>query len=253
MRYAIVGYGRMGREIDRLARERGHERLSIVDPAGGSRGVRKTLSATALGAAEVAFEFTEPAVARSNVETVVASGVSVVCGTTGWKPDAAFRKAVAAAGVAAVVAPNFSVGMNLFYRLVRQAAKSLGAAGGHHPYVFESHHTGKVDAPSGTARHLASIVSRADPRRPGIVEGNPDGRLPEGAVHVASLRAGYEPGRHVVGFDGPYDVIELGHRARSRAAFALGAILAGEWLLGKEGAYGFDAVLDDIIRQGGKP
>jgi 4-hydroxy-tetrahydrodipicolinate reductase len=200
---------------------------------------------------EVAYEFTEPASARENVAALVEAGVRVVCGTTGWKPGVALRKQVREKKVGIVVAPNFSVGMNLFYRLARQAARTLGAAGLHQAYVLESHHVGKVDAPSGTARRLAEIVSRADPRRPAVVEGNPEGRLQEGAVHVASLRAGHEPGRHAVGFDGPFDVIELTHRARSRAGFALGAVLAGEWIVGREGVYGFDPVLDGLTRSGG--
>ena len=153
----------------------------------------------------------------------------------------------------AVIAPNFSVGVNLFFRITAAAAALLGPAGRHEPYVLEAHHAGKRDVPSGTARQLAQIVVGADPRLESVHEGHPDGLLPRGTLQVVGLRAGHEPGTHVVGFDGAEDTITLTHRARGRGTFAAGAVLAAQWLLasGRPGIHGFDVVLDDLLTRAG--
>lgn len=252
MRYALVGYGRMGREIDEVARERGHRRVVVFDPEADGRGVRKRFDPRALSDVDVAFEFTRPAEAERNVELLVDAGVSVVCGTTGWTPGRGLRKVARERGAGVIVAPNFSPGMSLFYRLVKEAAATLGAAGFHDPYLYELHHRGKVDAPSGTARRLAEVVATGDPRLPGIVEGDPGGKLPDGAMHVVGIRAGSEPGTHVVGFDSPFDTIELHHRARGRSGFALGAVLAAEWVRTRPGLHAFERVVDQILKTGGR-
>lgn len=251
MNYAIVGMGRMGRAIDAAARERGHRRVSAIDPATRARGIRRSIEPGRLVGVDVAFEFTVPASAEANVVALLEAGVPVVCGTTGWKPGRAVRRASRDGSAAAVVAPNFSVGMNLFYRIVRDASRRYGAIGLHRPYVWEHHHDGKVDAPGGTAMALAETVRRADPRGPDVVAGAFEGRLPDGAVHVAALRAGFEPGTHVVGFDGPHDAVRLEHRARGREGFATGAVLAAEWLTSerRDGIHGFGKVLDDLVRR----
>jgi len=251
--YAVIGYGRMGRAIDEQARARGHRRVAVVDPSVRMRGARATLDPARLGGAVVAFEFSDPAAAEGNVTALLCGGIAVVCGTTGWTPGRDARAAAKRGGVGAVIAPNFSVGMNLFYRVVREAARKFGAAGHFQPYVWEHHHSGKVDAPGGTALRLAQEVARSDPRHPEIVAGALDGRLPEGALHVSAVRAGREPGTHVVGFDGEFDAVELRHRARGREGFAAGAVLAGEWLVRTRagGIHGFDAVLDDLVRAPG--
>ncbi len=254
MNYAIIGFGKMGRAVDEQAGRRGHRRVAIVDPRARGRSVRREITAGGLEGADVAFEFTVPGEARANLEAIASAGVGAISGTTGWAADRALSATFEAAGVGAVVAPNFSVGMTLFYRVVREAARRFGALDLHQPYVVEHHHRGKVDAPSGTALRLAEIVRRADPRRPEVVAGPLDGALPDGAMHVAAVRAGFESGTHRVGFDGEFDVVELRHSARSRTGFALGAVLAAEWLIesGSTGIHGFDAVLDQLVRSGGR-
>jgi 4-hydroxy-tetrahydrodipicolinate reductase len=137
--------------------------------------------------------------------------------------------------------------MTLFSRTVADAAGRFLAAGGYDPFVLEAHHRGKIDAPSGTALRLASAVAAAGPARVEIVAGLPSGRVRAGAVHVASLRAGLEPGTHTVGFDGVHDVITLCHRARDRGGLALGAVLAAEWIVGRRGVHGFEDVVADVI------
>jgi 4-hydroxy-tetrahydrodipicolinate reductase len=245
--YAIIGYGRMGRAIEEQADKRGHSRTAIIDPASDEDTAQPGIARDALKGTDVAFEFTAADAAEANVIALLAAGAHVVCGTTGWKPSAALEAAALESAAGAVIAPNFSVGMNLFYRLVREAGLLYGAVGLHEPFVFESHHRGKLDAPSGTARKLASILVESVPDLETVQEGNPEGRLPDGALHVSSLRVGHEPGSHTVGFDGEFDKITLGHAARSRAGFALGAVLAAEWIVGKKGLHGFEEVLQEKI------
>jgi 4-hydroxy-tetrahydrodipicolinate reductase len=248
MKYAIVGYGRMGRAIEGEAARRGHELAAIVDPVAEGAGVLRDVRPAELGGARVAFEFSTPAAARTNVMTLLEAGVPVVCGTTGWSPGGeALRRATQRSGAGAVVAPNFSIGMNLFYAIVRRAAALVAATDLFDPYVVEMHHRAKADAPSGTARRLAAILGEAAPRFGRVQFGfSPDGPVPARAVHLASVRAGHEAGTHTVGFDGEHDQLVLTHRARGRGGFALGAVLAAEWIVDRGGLHGFDDVLEDL-------
>ena len=237
MNYALVGYGKMGRAIESAAAARGHVCAAIVDRKARGRRVAKTLDAVSWRGVTLAFEFTEPESARRNVLTLLQRGVSVVCGTTGWDaPDPELLRAARASSGGCVIAANFSVGMNIFYATVADAARRFRAAGGYDPWIAEWHHKAKADAPSGTARRLAEIVQ--------------DG-LP-----IAAVRAGHEPGRHIVGFDGPDDAVTFEHVARGRAGFANGAVLAAEWLRGRSGRRGlhsFDEVLNDLVSGKGRP
>jgi 4-hydroxy-tetrahydrodipicolinate reductase len=247
MRYALVGVGRMGRAIECQADRRGHVKVAELDVMHGSRLAAGELGPAELGHAEVAFEFTVPEAGRDNVLGLVRLGIAVVCGTTGWAADDEFRRAVEQAPAGAVVASNFSLGMRLFARIVREAARVAAGAGSHRATILEAHHTGKRDAPSGTARELAKILLECDPRIRSIHPGNPDGPLPDDALHVVSLRAESEPGMHTVAFDGEYDRIELTHRARGREGFAAGAVLAAEWIVGRQGLHDFESVVDTLL------
>ena len=228
MKVAIVGNGKMGVEIARVAASRGHEVVATLDRGDALDAAR---------GAEVAFEFTEPAAAAANVEALLRLGLHVVCGTTGWDPTKAGVDALAReAGRGAIVAPNFSVGVNLFFEIAAEAARRLSGTGLYDPWLFETHHRFKLDAPSGTAKKLAAIVDGFGGRK----------------TDVAAARAGHEPGHHTVGFEGEHDAITLTHRARSRAGFAAGAVLAAEWLPGKVGLRAFDEVLADLVKGGGR-
>ena len=233
MKYALVGYGRMGKAIEAAASARGHLRAAVVDRSARAKGSARSVDRVRWTGIPIAFEFTEPAAAKDQVVALLARGVSVVCGTTGWDAaDADVLRALESSRAGAVIAPNFSVGMNLFYRAVADAARLYRAAGGYDPWIAEWHHRAKADAPSGTALHLARVVG--------------------GEVPIAAVRAGHEPGRHVVGFDGPHDAVTLAHAARGRDGFAAGAVLAAEWLAGRRGAFGFDDVLADLVSGGAK-
>jgi 4-hydroxy-tetrahydrodipicolinate reductase len=234
LKVAVVGRGKMGREVEAVLRERGHE---PVVPARG----------TFPPDCPVGIDFTQPSAVPANVGLAVAAGARYVVGTTGWQDHLdEVRRVVEAAGGGLVHAPNFSLGVNLFYRIVRDAARHLAPFGDYDPFVLDQHHRQKKDAPSGTARVLVSIVEDATGRR-----GSEDveGGLGAGAFHVSSVRAGGIVGEHTVGFDSGADEILLEHRARSRRGFALGAVLAAEWVAGRTGFFGFDAVLDDLTRR----
>jgi 4-hydroxy-tetrahydrodipicolinate reductase len=234
MKVAVVGMGRMGREVEAALRERGHEPVPVrrgdAFPAGCAAGI----------------DFTRAEAVLDNVRAALAAGARYVVGTTGWHdrlPEV--RALVDEAGGGLVHAANFSVGVNLFYRIVRDAAALLARFPDYDPYVIEKHHRQKKDAPSGTARALAAIVEEATRRRP---ETRLDGALPAGSFQVAAVRAGGIVGEHTVGFDAGVDEILLEHRARSRRGFAAGSVLAAEWIATRTGFHAFESVLDDLGR-----
>jgi 4-hydroxy-tetrahydrodipicolinate reductase len=249
MKYALVGYGKMGRAIEAAAAGRGHTLGTVVDRAGRGKRVVRTIGGASWRGVTVAFEFTEPDAAKDHVIALLKRGIGVVCGTTGWDAgDADVRRAARASNAGAVIAPNFSVGMSLFYAVVADAARRYLAVSGYDPWIADWHHRAKADAPSGTARRLAAIVAEAAPGGVAVCSGLPKAPLAPGDVHVAAVRAGSQPGRHLVGFDGPDDAVTLEHVVRGREGFAGGAVLAAEWLRGRRGLHAFEDVVDDLVR-----
>jgi 4-hydroxy-tetrahydrodipicolinate reductase len=235
LKVAVVGYGRMGRETEAVLRERGHEPLIVrrgdAFPAGCPAGI----------------DFTRAEAVLPNVSAALSAGARYVVGTTGWQDRLpAVRAAVEAAGGGVVHAANFSLGVNLFYRIVGPAARLLARFPEYDPYVLERHHRAKKDAPSGTATVLAGLLSEAGGPRARVVEGL-SGALPDDAFVVASVRAGGIVGDHTVGFDSGNDEILLEHRSRSRRGYAQGAVLAAEWIATRAGFHSFDDVLEDLL------
>ena len=234
MKVAVVGPGKMGREVAEVLRERGHEPVMVGAsdpfPSGCAVGI----------------DFTKPEAVVENVKKAMATRARYVVGTTGWSArEVEVRRLVEAAGGGLVHAANFSVGVNLFYRIVREAARTLAAFPDYDPYVLERHHRAKKDAPSGTAKALAEIVEKSGgPRRRAAT--SLSGPLKDDEFLVSAVRAGGIVGEHTVGFDSGGDEILLEHRARSRRGFALGAVLAAEWIATRAGVFGFDAVLADL-------
>lgn len=228
MRCGIVGSGKMGREIEAVAGRLGHEivwRLSSKDNAGASG-----LTGERLAQADVVFEFTTPGAVAQNLLALAAAGASVVCGTTGWAQDLPrVTEAFRSGGGALVHAANFSVGVRHFFDLATRAARLYPPAG-YATYLVEEHHAGKKDAPSGTARTLAAIFEMETGR----------------ALPVTSVRAGTIPGTHRLVFESPEDEVEIIHRARSRMAFARGAVWAAERIAGRSGVWEFGELLKEV-------
>lgn len=187
------------------------------------------LTREALKGAEVAIEFSEPSAAVHNIEKLATAGVNTVCGTTGWHSDLArVQQEIDRAGTALVWGSNFSVGVNLFARVVAEAARLFAEYPEYGAWAWEIHHSAKKDAPSGTLLQLVQQMERVGYSRP---------------VNTASSRAGAHPGTHEIGFDSPGDTITLRHTSRNREGFAQGALLAARWIAGKRGVFEFKDVL----------
>jgi 4-hydroxy-tetrahydrodipicolinate reductase len=227
MKVAIVGYGKMGRLIDQLAPEYGGEvvlRLVEYNNAGGTGITRQ-----AFAGVDVAIEFSTPHTVVANIERLAAAGVNTVVGTTGWAEQYdKVRSTVESAGTGLVWSPNFSVGVNVFFRIVQQAAELLRDENEYGAWAWEIHHDTKKDAPSGTLLKLIERMQSSGYSRP---------------IDVGSNRAGRHPGTHEIGFDSAADTITLRHAARSREGFARGALKAAKWLCGKRGIYEFSQTL----------
>lgn len=218
MRLLLVGYGRMGRLVEELAREQGFEIAGCVD-----------VGRDAWAPADVAIDFSTAEALVTNFPRYVERRLPVVIGTTGWSDQAARLRAEAErAGLGVVAAANFSIGVNVFALVVQEAARLMQAQPQYGAWLHEQHHAAKRDAPSGTALLLRDAMQAAGYDRP---------------IDVASTRAGSIPGVHTVGFDGPSDTIELTHTARDRRGFASGALLAARWLHGRQGWYSMTDVL----------
>jgi 4-hydroxy-tetrahydrodipicolinate reductase len=231
MKIALIGYGAMGKLIRRLAEEKGHEIVAVVDD--GDAGLSATELAKKLKGVDVAIDFTTAEAVRGNVEACVAAGVPLVEGTTGWNEQRGEIERIVRDGKGSFVfGANFSIGVNLFYRIADHAAELFAKFPEYEAFIEEQHHSRKKDAPSGTALKIKEVVSKH------VKVGD-----------VAATRAGNIPGTHRVGFDGPADQILLEHTARSREGFAFGAIMAAEWIVGKKGFYEFTDVMDEILKQ----
>jgi 4-hydroxy-tetrahydrodipicolinate reductase len=227
---AIVGYGKMGRLIEQLAPEYGFDVRAKFDAHSNPRG--QALSQQALRGVDAAVEFTSPDAALENIRRLALLGVNSVVGTTGWFDDLpAVRETVASSGTGLVWAPNFSVGVNLFFEAVAHTAALFAKHADYEAWGWEIHHSAKKDAPSGTLKKLAEEIEAHGFNRP---------------VSLSSNRAGRHPGTHEIGFDSAADTITLRHTARGREGFARGALRAARWVVGKKGLFEFREILSEL-------
>jgi 4-hydroxy-tetrahydrodipicolinate reductase len=252
MRIAVIGYGKMGKMVEQTALSQGHSIAAIVDPfvtetlAGAP--VSKSVSDADLSCADAAIEFTQPAAAPDNITALAKKKIPTVTGTTGWHERMdEVNRAVKAAGGALLWSSNFSIGVNLFYRIAWYAAELANEFPEYDISGFEAHHNKKLDSPSGTAKVLAEgVLSRVERKKKTVWETM--NRKPESdELHFPSMRMGSVPGRHSLFFDSPADTIEITHTARNREGFASGAIRAAQWLAGRQGIYTIDEMLKDIF------
>ncbi|MGD9629961.1 MAG: 4-hydroxy-tetrahydrodipicolinate reductase [Pyrinomonadaceae bacterium] len=228
MKIALIGHGAMGRVIERLALEKGHEVPVIIGEEHKNFAAERFTET--LKMADAAIDFSSADAVRRNVEACMLAGVPLIEGTTGWNDEReAIENIVRDADGAAVFGANFSIGVNLFYRVAEYAAELFAKFPEYEAFIEEQHHSRKRDAPSGTALKLKEIVSKH-------VE----------IKSIAATRAGNIPGTHRIGFDGAADQVLIEHTARSRQGFALGAIMAAEWIVGKKGLHEFSDVLEEI-------
>ena len=249
MKIGLVGYGKMGKMTEAAARARGHEIVSISDPALERAGEKLPVPPRP-EAADVLVEFTRPDTALDNINAAAALGRPIVVGTTGWYdrlPEA--EAAVERAGTAVLWSPNFSLGVNIFYRIAAAAAAAFDPFDEYDAAGYEVHHNKKTDSPSGTAKALVLRVLAAMTRKTDVIWESPNEKIPPGLLHYASLRLGAVPGTHTMLFDSPADTVEIKHTARSREGFASGAVRAAEWLAveNRRGVFTMDDVLGGLI------
>jgi 4-hydroxy-tetrahydrodipicolinate reductase len=232
-RLALVGYGRMGRLVENLAPAHGFEVALRLDGRTNAGG--QGINPESFRGIEVAIDFSTAAAVPANAERIAALGVPLVVGCTGWSNELArVREAVEAHRAGLLYGANFSVGVQVFYRLVEAAARLLAEESAYDAWAYEIHHKMKKDAPSGTLLQLHKVMEAAGYGRP---------------IDVASNRAGAIPGTHQIGFDSEADTILLEHRARSRAGFAHGALRAARWMIGRRGFFEFSQVWEEIVRE----
>lgn len=231
MKIALIGHGAMGQLVEQLGREAGDEIGAIVTSRDSVSNAVDEMAA-ALKGHDVAIDFSVGDAVLRNIDACARARVPLVEGTTGWRDDLAqVRRIVAEHDGTLVYGANFSIGVNVFYKIVAEAARLMAQLDQYEAFMEEQHHSRKRDVPSGTALKLKELMAahiKAD-------------------IPIASTRAGKIPGTHRVGFDSAADQITLTHTARSRAGFAAGALLAARWVVGRKGVFEFSEVIDEIL------
>lgn len=236
MKIAIIGYGKMGKSIEKIALERGHEIVLKI-------GIENLEDFTPqnLKKAEIAIEFSGPESAFANITGCIQNGIPVVCGSTGWLdhlPEA--EKLSKDLGVGFLYASNFSLGVNLFFQVNKYLARLMSPFKEYDIKISETHHTAKLDAPSGTAITLAEQILENNPNKSGWSKAN-DGNAE--TLPIESLRIDPAPGTHIITYASEIDTIKIEHEAHSRMGFAFGAVLAAEFMVNKSGVFSMNDVL----------
>lgn len=235
MDIALIGYGKMGKAIEKIAIERGHNIVCIID----SHDAEK-FDSEEFKKADVAIEFSMPAVAVDNYKKAFSKGVAVVSGTTGWLDKLHDVKKMCEDNNATFFySSNFSIGVNIFFAVNEYLAKIMNRFSQYDVSIKEIHHVHKLDHPSGTAISIAEGIERNIDRKSGWTEGDAGSSL----IHIESERIGEVPGTHIVEYASGVDAIRIEHEAFSREGFALGAVVAAEWLKGKKGWFTMNDML----------
>jgi 4-hydroxy-tetrahydrodipicolinate reductase len=245
MRIAILGYGKMGKEIERAAIERGWEiGLKIdIDTPPATQTQRENI--------DVVIHFASSDKIFEDLSPWAEAKKPIVVGTTGWQNQMPKVKSLIEKNQTALVyASNFSIGVNIFYQLVRTASQIMDRFTDYDAFIQEIHHRNKVDSPSGTALSIGQIVLHNLHRKTELLSEPPRGKILPEQLHVSSVRSGTVVGTHVLEFDSAADSIELKHTAKNRSGLALGTLLATEWIQGKKGIFTMDDVFQDLFKQG---
>lgn len=243
MKIAIIGYGKMGRTIERLALEQGDEITCRIDIDNQAE-----FDSEAFRGSDVAIEFSVPATGRDNVLRALRAGVPVVSGTTGWKQDLPeVEEECRRIGGSMIWASNFSIGVNIFMAINRRLARIMEKFPAYRPHIVETHHIHKLDHPSGTAVTLAEELIACDTNLRSWKESVGTAELPDDVLGVEYIRAGEVPGIHTVTWNSQADDITITHSAKNRCGFASGALEAARWLTSHPGVHSFSNMLSDII------
>lgn len=222
MKIALIGYGKMGHMIESIALQRGHEIVCIID-----QNNLDEFESKAFASADVAIEFTTPQTAEQNILRAWKAGVPVVCGTTGWNVETLKQQPLQHTIPSLMWSSNYSIGVNILFAINKQLAKLMDSYPEYTPHMTEVHHIHKLDAPSGTAKTLQEAIGE---KRLAVAD-------------IESIREGEIPGIHTVTWDSELDTVSISHSAKSRKGFALGAVIAAEWMKGKTGYHTFEEVI----------
>ena len=232
----------MGKEIEQVAKSRGHNIVQIIDDSGGLEDVDPQNI-------DVAIEVTTPSAVLDNIQLLSEKGINTVVGTTGWYdrlPEV--KDIVSKSDIGFLWSSNFSIGVNLYFRMVEAAAKLINKAEEYDVWAHEIHHHNKADSPSGTAKTLEDILLANIDRKTAVVEEKLDRRIEPNEFHFSSTRGGPVNFAHMIGFDSEADCIKLEHVARHRGGYVLGAVKCAEWLQGKKGYFEMEDFLVDIFQ-----
>jgi 4-hydroxy-tetrahydrodipicolinate reductase len=246
MNIAIAGYGRMGKKIEMVCREKGLTVVSTIDMM-AQEAKYSEINAESLSGVDVVIDFTYPDAALENISKYVHHGVDVIMGTTGWFDKMEEVTAMVGDTIGFLWSGNFSTGVNIYFRIVRAASKLFDRFPDYDPMLYEIHHNQKKDSPSGTAEMIGAILLEEIGRKNRGVTEKLDRQIAEDEIHFASMRGGHYHGTHSVQFDSPVDTIEIKHTARNREGFARGAVDAAQWLHGKKGLFSIDDYIDSIM------
>lgn len=241
MKLGIIGYGRMGKIIEQIAKQRGHEIVSIID-IDRNENIGKH--------AECYIDFSVPEALDKNIKILCDLQVPVVIGVTGWNNKMEeYSQLFKNKGNTGIWSGNYSLGVNLYWKVIRQATETFDKfAKEYDIMIHEFHHKNKIDSPSGTAIQTAKIILEKSSSKDAIVTETLQRKRKDNELHVSSTRGGSIPGTHTVLFDSNFDTVEITHTARSREGFALGAILAAEKInTVKQGLHNFSEIFDSII------
>jgi 4-hydroxy-tetrahydrodipicolinate reductase len=241
LKIALIGYGNMGKEIHSIARNQNIEVTDIFDED-------NLLTCKENYQFDVAIDFSVPSAVIDHAEIISQCGKNLVIGTTGWYDKSEIIEYFAKQyDVGIVWGSNFSVGMQLFFKIINYASELFNHTEEYDVFLHEFHHTGKKDSPSGTAVTLSQIIKNSISRKTEILNETSFGEISANQLHSTSTRGGKIPGTHTVYFDSLADTIELTHRARNRSGFASGAITASKLINGKKGFFSFDILLEDML------
>ena len=244
MKIAIIGYGRMGHEIEEIAKSKGHATVTFDTQC---KADRCELTEENLKDIDVAIDFTIPKSALENAKMLNKAGINTVMGTTGWY-DKKEEMKNEVKDIGFIWSGNFSIGVNLFFKILEQTSKIMNKIPDYDVLAYEMHHNKKKDSPSGTAKMMADILIKNIDRKKKLVTEMLDRPIEKDELHFASVRGGNIPGTHSIMFDSAADTIELKHTARNRSGFALGAVIAAEWIKGKKGFFGINDFMKELIK-----
>lgn len=245
MKIALIGFGHMAQEIEALAKEQNHSIVSI-----SFRNRNLGLDRKGIKNADVVIDFSSPEIIISNIKAVMELHKPMVIGTTGWYQNIAkAQKLVKQYKGSLIYGQNFSVGANIFFSIVSYASSLLSKYKDYDVFGIETHHSGKKDSPSGTARKLAEIIMQNFPSKTKLQLEKLDRTIQKEELHFASVRGGRNFGRHEIVFDSPADEIVLTHQAWGRRGFAQGALLAAQFILSKKGFYNFSDIFNENKRR----